>query len=283
MGVSFGRPLGWIAAIGVGASMLTGLGCSGATDASHEPGTIRQAECVTCHATERKTALNPPHDSLPTTCQDCHSEREWVPAVSTSIHTPLPTSCVTCHENEPRPQTSFHAQVVETECASCHRNYPDWTQANFLHAPVPRACLDCHADRRPDTPTHQALQGQGDCASCHIVADWTLTDPAELHTPLPASCVTCHENDQQPQTIFHTQVDETECASCHSNYPDWTQADFLHAPVPGTCNSCHDDLRPTTPTHQSAAGLGDCASCHVVDDWATTDPAAIHTPLPTSC
>ena len=177
----------------------------------------------------------------------------------------------------------FHTQVFETECASCHRSYPDWTPADFLHAPVPRTCLDCHADLRPDTPTHQAPQGQGDCASCHIVTDWTITDPATLHALLPASCVTCHENDPQPQTIFHTQLFDTECASCHRNYPDWTQTDFLHAPVPGTCNACHSDLRPATQTHQSAAGLGDCAGCHVVTDWATTDPAAIHTPPPASC
>jgi NAD-dependent SIR2 family protein deacetylase len=259
------------------------VACTGSSSPAHEPGTVRQAECITCHEADHKSARDPPHDSLPTTCQDCHSERQWVPGDSSTIHAPLRESCGTCHQSDPQPQTIFHTQLFDTECASCHRSYPGWTPADFLHAPVPRTCLDCHADLRPDTPTHQAPQGQGDCASCHIVTDWTITDPATIHALLPASCVACHENDPQPQTIFHTQVFDTECASCHRNYPDWTQTDFLHAPVPGTCGACHSDLRPATQTHQSAAGLGDCAGCHVVTDWATTDPAAIHTPPPASC
>ncbi|MFZ1866084.1 MAG: hypothetical protein WAU39_17820, partial [Polyangiales bacterium] len=209
----------------VGASALIGVGCSGDTGASHEPGTVRQAECITCHEADRKGALSPPHDSLPTTCQDCHSEHQWIPALSTTIHTPLPASCLTCHEDEPRPETIFHTQMLEPECARCHRSFPDWTRADFLHAPVPETCNACHSDLRPDTPTHQSAAGQGDCASCHIVTDWSVTDPAELHTPLPASCSTCHQNEQREQTVFHTQVLEPECASCHQNYPDWTQAD----------------------------------------------------------
>ncbi|MGB8224464.1 MAG: hypothetical protein WCF10_17865, partial [Polyangiales bacterium] len=126
MRLSSRRMLGSLAAFGVGVSVCIGVGCSGPTSASHEPGTIRQAECVTCHEVDRKQALNPPHDDLPATCQDCHSEDQWVPALSSTIHTPLPASCVTCHQNEPRTQTLFHTQVIETECVSCHRSYPDW-------------------------------------------------------------------------------------------------------------------------------------------------------------
>jgi NAD-dependent SIR2 family protein deacetylase len=262
---------------------LAGTGCSDAANTSHEPGVVRQAECLSCHESDLKAVLSPPHDTLPTTCQDCHTESQWIPAASTAIHTPLPASCVTCHENDPQPETIFHTQVFEPECASCHRNYPGWAPADFLHAPVPGSCNECHSDLRPTTPSHQSAAGLGDCARCHIVDDWAVTDVAALHAPLPASCKTCHQSEPRQSTIFHTQVVEPECASCHRSYPDWTQVDFLHEPVPGTCNACHSNLRPATPTHQSAAGLGDCAGCHVVNDWKLADPKTLHTPLPAAC
>jgi hypothetical protein len=132
---------------------LAGTGCSDAANTSHEPGVVRQAECLSCHESDLKAVLSPPHDTLPTTCQDCHTESQWIPAASTAIHTPLPASCVTCHENDPQPETIFHTQVFEPECASCHRNYPGWAPADFLHAPVPGSCNECHSDLRPTTPS----------------------------------------------------------------------------------------------------------------------------------
>ena len=35
---------------------------------------------MSCHESERESAVNPPHQTLSTSCQDCHSERQWVPA-----------------------------------------------------------------------------------------------------------------------------------------------------------------------------------------------------------
>ena len=85
--------------------------------------------CISCHETERKSAVNPPHESLPTTCQDCHSEGHWVPAELSFGH--------------PWPLEGAHARSL---CANCHVGEPPVYQG------TPRVCVGCHQSDYDNSP-----------------------------------------------------------------------------------------------------------------------------------
>jgi len=239
----------WLAAV---MALVVGTSCTAASGSTHEPGVVRQAQCISCHEAERKSAIAPPHETLPATCQDCHSEDHWVPAELAFDH--------------PWPLEGAHAQAL---CASCHVGDPPVYQA------TPRLCVGCHQadyDNSP-APGHDAFPTT--CQDCHSTEQWvpalsTLDHPWPLEgAHAQAACQSCHIGN--PPVYQGTP---TLCVVCH-------QADYDSSPYPGhsdfptTCEGCHTTAAWTPATGgahpenafpiQSGAHSryqNDCAWCH---------------------
>jgi hypothetical protein len=270
---------------------FTAMGCTEASSTSHEPGVVRQEKCINCHEAERKSAISPPHDSLPSTCQDCHSEGHWIPAELAFGH--------------PWRLDGAHARAL---CASCHVGDPP------VYEGTPRLCSGCHQadyDASPE-PGHDAFPTS--CESCHSTEQWspalsTLDHPWPLdgahaqaaclgchvgappvYQGTPTVCVGCHQADYDNSTFPGHEAFATTCADCHSD-DAWTPALFEHAwPLEGahagaSCSSCHigdPPVYPGTPTlcvgcHQSDYDSSPyqghdnfpitCQDCHSTDAW----------------
>ncbi len=224
---------------------LGATGCTGAGNSTHEPGVVRQAQCMSCHESERESAVNPPHQTLPTSCQDCHSERQWVPAEFAMGHS--------------WPLEGEHARTL---CTSCHVGEPP------LYQGTPKLCIGCHQDdydRSPE-PGHDGFPTS--CEGCHSTEAWvpalsTLEHPWLLDgAHAQASCLGCHVGD--PAVYEGTP---TDCAGCH-------RADYENSPFPGhdtfptTCQDCHtnDNWIPALFEHswplEGAHAQTECSGCH---------------------
>ena len=264
------------------ATQLAAAGCTEGSGTSHKPGVVRQQECISCHETERKSAANPPHESLPTTCQDCHSEGHWVPAELSFGH--------------PWPLEGAHARSL---CASCHVGEPP------VYQDTPQACVGCHQDdydRSPE-PGHDAFPTT--CQDCHSTEQWvpalsTLDHPWPLegahaqatclgchvgnppvYKGTPTDCLGCHQDDYDNSAFEGHGAFPTTCLDCHTN-DQWIPAQFDHSwPLDGahaqaTCSGCHTG----TPAVYEGTST-DCVDCHQSD----YDGSAYlgHSDFPTTC
>jgi hypothetical protein len=255
MRVRVRRPGSLLAAMVLLATQLAATGCTDVSDTSHEPGVVRQQKCLSCHEAERKSAVHPPHGSLPTTCQDCHSEGHWVPAELSSGH--------------PWPLEGEHARSL---CASCHVGEPP------VYEGTPTLCVGCHQDDYDLSPApgHDAFPTT--CEGCHSTEQWVPALSALDH-PWPldgahaqVSCLGCHVG-----TPPVYQGASTVCVGCH-------QSDYDNSPYPGhsdfatTCENCHTTTAWTPATGgkhpedafpiESGAHSkyrDDCVSCHNSD------------------
>jgi hypothetical protein len=243
---------------------------------------INQDDCFTCHVEDRRLALNPPHDSLPTTCQDCHSSNQWVPALRAFAHSwPLQgahadTECASCHVGDP----AVYAGTT-TECVGCHQDDYDSSPAPG-HDTFPTTCKDCHSNDAW-TPALASLEhpwpllgahAQASCLRCH------LGDPP-VYAGTATNCVGCHQGDYNHSPFPGHETFPTTCADCHGNQ-SWVPASFDHAwPLQGahaqaSCQSCHFGNPPVydgTPTT--------CVGCHQ-DDYDRS-PFPGHDTFPTTC
>lgn len=268
--------------LGVLFVQLTGTGCTAIGGATHEPGVVRQAQCISCHEAERKSAINPPHESLPTTCQDCHSEGQWVPAELAFGH-PWPLEgaharalCASCHIGDPAVY-----QGTPSVCVDCHQADYDSSPAPG-HDAFPTTCENCHSTEEwapaLSTPDHpwplEGAHAQATCLGCHV------GDPP-VYGGTPTVCVGCHQADYDNSGFpGHTAFPAT-CEGCHTN-DKWVPALFEHAwPLEGahaqaSCSTCHVG---DPPVHQGTPTL--CVGCHQTDYDNSQFPG--HSDFPTTC
>jgi len=258
------------------------VSCAGGGSATHEPGVVRQEKCISCHMIDRKSAINPPHDSLPTTCQDCHTQRHWIPSEMALGH--------------PWLLEGAHARTV---CASCHVGNPP------VYGGTPRECVGCHQadyDRSP-APGHQAFPTT--CEGCHSTEHWvpalsTLDHPWPLegahaqatclgchvgdppvYQGTPKVCVACHRADYDGSPFPGHETFPTTCQDCHTN-DAWTPAQFDHpwplegAHVQASCSSCHVGNPPIYEGTSTS-----CVDCHRADYDRSPYPG--HSNFPTTC
>jgi len=271
-----------LAAAAISIVLRVGTGCSAAPSATHEPGVVRQAQCVSCHETEWKSAVAPPHETLPTTCQDCHSEDHWVPAELSFGHSwPLEGAharalCASCHVGEP---PVF--QGTPRLCVGCHQ--PDYdNSAAPGHDAFPTTCQDCHSTEQwvpaLSTLDHpwplEGAHAQASCLGCHV-------GNPPVYKGTPTVCVGCHQADYENSAFPGHAGFPTTCQDCHSN-DQWVPALFEHAwPLEGahaqaSCSSCHTG---NPPVHQGTPTL--CVGCHQ-DDYDNS-PYPGHSDFPTTC
>ena len=161
-------------------------------------------------------------DNTPITCQDCHTQNSYDPALvdCTTCHTALDTpfmaehdkqfgsDCLACHDGVDRLAQFDHALFFvldgahhTTDCQDCHQER--------IFQGTPRECSQCHAE-----PALHTGQFGLDCTRCHTTTAW---EPAQLtyHTfPLDHgesnnSCDTCHNQSYAEYT----------CYTCHEHSP----------------------------------------------------------------
>ena len=187
-------------------------------------------ECITCHRTDFTSAQNPPHQTFPVDCSQCHNMNSWASAnfnhnvvfPLTGAHATLPcTQCHTgnnfaarratcngCHMADYNGTTNpNHAQAAfPTDCSLCHSTI-NWSGATFNHsttafpltgAHVTVACAQCHVNNNYTTvPTN--------CDACHLTEYNQTTNPNHAQAGFPLNCALCHSTTQldrrRPSTI----------------------------------------------------------------------------------
>lgn len=236
--------------------------------------------CVGCHQANYNGTTDPNHiaEQFPTTCEACHSESGWKPAVYDhdqywplqgkhatatcaschvgGVYAGTPKQCVACHQTEYDGTTDpNHATSgFGTSCETCHDTV-DWNNANFDHNQVwplvgahtvpPRTCESCHANGYANTPTQ--------CVGCHQ-SDYNATsDPKHSTSGFGTSCETCHDtvrwengnfNHESKFPIASGKHRNFACGDCHKNQNNYS--DF-------TCTGCHTgehNLQEMNQEHQ---------------------------------
>jgi Cytochrome c7 and related cytochrome c len=230
-------------------------------------------DCVGCHQGSFDTANNPSHKGFPTTCNTCHSDMGWVPAVASGNavgHPWFPLAnkhanlmCATCHTKGYQPGNT------PTDCVGCHQMNYD-TANNPPHVGLPTTCATCHTDVgwMPSTFAHPwPLDGKhttAPCASCH-------TGSPPRYAGTPTACVDCHLANFQSSTFPGHNTFPQTCADCHSTTA-WTGASASAHPEanfpiktgshsnPGiVCSDCH-----IAALGSPVAGKNtDCVHCHL--------------------
>jgi hypothetical protein len=282
MGVINGRLAGLLVAIGMFISPFAAMGCTAVGSDTHEPGMIRQEKCLSCHETERKSAVSPPHESLPTTCQDCHSEGHWVPA-ELSVGHPWPLEgaharslCASCHVGEPPVY-----QGTPTLCVGCHQaDYDNSPEPG--HDAFPTTCEGCHSTEQwvpaLSTLDHpwplEGAHAQASCLGCHV-------GNPPVYEGTPTVCVGCHQADYDNSAFEGHDAFPTTCQECHTN-DKWVPAQFDHSwPLEGAhaqaaCSSCHTG---DPAVYEGAPTV--CVGCHQSD--YDNSPYLGHSDFPTTC
>lgn len=250
-------------------------------------------DCFSCHETDFNAATDPVHDEFPITCQDCHRESAWQPALfdhnqtrfplrgahrtvdcatcHTAGYAGTPLDCFSCHAADYRGATDPDHGSFPTSCESCHSETA-WQPATFDHSQTAFplrgahravACADCHRSGYSGTPT--------DCFSCHAQDYQGAKDPD--HTGFPKTCQDCHsESAWQPASFDHNKTAfpltgahrTLDCQACHS---------AGYAGTPTRCVDCHraDYDSTTNPNHQAAGFPTSCQNCHNTSDWHDAD------------
>jgi len=105
--------------------------------------------CVACHAGDYAAAGNPNHvaQSLPKTCEICHSTAAWKPATSIDHAFPIATgkhklACAKCHE-DPSNYKAF--TCISAGCHLASKTNQKHTKVNG-YTYTSAACLKCHPD-----------------------------------------------------------------------------------------------------------------------------------------
>ncbi|MEW6072945.1 MAG: hypothetical protein AB1726_10200 [Planctomycetota bacterium] len=178
---------------------LTGAHRTLACEACHAGGvfTGTPTDCYACHADDYAAAADPNHVALnfPTSCEQCHSTRDWNDAVFD--HAGIASGCVDCHLDDYQATTDpdHAASGFPTTCEDCH-NTQNWNDATFDH----------------DFPIDSGPHGSLDCADCHL-------DPGNFAT---FSCTHCHEHRQSEADSEHQDVENYvwESSACYNCHPD---------------------------------------------------------------
>jgi hypothetical protein len=266
----------WIAiacAVGIAAAFACGR-----TEDVHDSSDAKGKPCLSCHTGAYTAARNPVHvDRLPTTCQDCHSTKGWVPTTATD-HPWWPiqnkhvgVSCTACHTK------GFRAGDTPKDCVGCHRKDYEGAPLHFPNGveTYPLDCAMCHADTgfKPSTFKHPwELVGRHivtPCASCH-----KGTPPTYKGTP--TDCYACHQADfdqrAPAKNPSHTTFPKT-CLNCHlmSGWVQGPPLSGLHpeASFPLTTGKHADPRIACLDCHKLEKGpaMGgantDCVNCHL--------------------
>jgi Cytochrome c7 and related cytochrome c len=120
---------------------------------------VKKPDCASCHMSEFLGVRHPPHKGAkPTSCEVCHTQISWHPAVL----------------DHPWPLTGKHEK---TDCLKCHTGDPPKTKGTS------KKCYACHAAEydKPPFADHNLLQKT--CEDCHTTTDWKNLVPHPIWPP----------------------------------------------------------------------------------------------------
>jgi hypothetical protein len=205
------------------AALLSLAGCSfhdtppGLTEVSQQSG------CVTCHREEYLATSQPPHQNMfPETCENCHLNTDWRPAlegghpearfqIQSGPHGGA--RCLDCHDLATMLPS---AMGQNTHCIDCHGEH-DESQANGQHrnipgyaftSSMPNFCLTCHPNGR---------------AGMHPEAKFPTTGPHDM------PCADCHNYQLGPST----GGGNVDCIGCHTGEHSLKRMNEKHQGVGG--------------------------------------------------
>lgn len=205
----------------------------------HAPNTqdIDEHDCGACHLRHYQLTSAPVHPGrFPTTCDDCHVTRGWVPALE-GLH----------------PDGAFPIRSgahVSSRCLECHRlgQGPSQDGANTV-------CIVCHTEPA-SAPPHAGIPeyvfdpaAPHFCLSCHPAG--TAGHP-EDRFPIASGahempCTDCHRRELGPDGAGNTS-----CTGCHTGEHARGRTDDQHDEAngyqwsdsnPHFCLECHPDGR----------------------------------------
>jgi nitrate/TMAO reductase-like tetraheme cytochrome c subunit len=260
-------------------------------------------ECFSCHENEYNNSTNPNHiaASFPTTCEDCHSTVDWIPAtfdhdgqyfpIYTGKHSEAWTqcidchvvpadysvfSCIDCHEHNQQEMDDKHQGVegyiyASSECFACHPTGEkegsfDHSLSNFpltgAHTTI--QCIDCHESGYTGTSL--------ECVACHQTDFDNTTNPNHQTLALSTECESCHTTDPNWQPALFPQHNQVyELLGAHLQIANDCAAchngDYNNTPT--VCFGCHEDAynNATNPNHVAAGISNECEQCHNFDAW----------------
>ena len=236
------------------------------------------SDCFSCHQADFEGATEPDHRAFPVTCEDCHGETAWEPAIFDHAAFPLlgahaVAACEDCH-------AAGYAGTPR-DCFSCHRaDFEGATDPD--HGGFPTTCEECHGQTSWDSADFNHAQSGFPLRGAHAAADCQDCH-AGGYAGTPSDCFACHQADFQGADDPDHQGFPTTCEDCHGETA-WEPADFDHNqtafPLDGShrglsCQACHRGGYAGTPT--------DCYACHQADYDAANDPDHLAAGFPTTC
>lgn len=246
-------------------------------------------DCQSCHLDYHKGAFV--HTPGGTNCQNCHTQRSWVPStfglirhnktafVLTGAHAAVP--CYSCHRAPANPNGRLKFHMPDTKCESCHEK--DNPHGRIVVNSKVQTCSDCHTttswkdqNKIPfdHSSTGFALTGRHAviaCTDCHK-PEGTGNNKRIVFTGLEKTCRSCHANDSPHQNQFHSSVIGEACNNCHDTQ-SFQLTSFDHSrtrfPLTGAhanlaCQSCHKTVKgPNGVAFVRYYPLSTkCESCH---------------------
>ncbi|QQR88586.1 MAG: hypothetical protein IPJ88_09995 [Myxococcales bacterium] len=229
------------AAVGHGLVLSAALVLSSCQSSHGNEVSVSRNDCVVCHLPDYQATTTPAHDGLfPTTCGDCHTQSEWIPAKA--------------FNHEWFPLENAHAEVA---CATCHVN-------GYEPGATPNTCVGCHLDDYNSStfPGHQDFPTT--CENCHTTVAWKPANggnhpenafPIERGAHSGIVCLDCHNNSLPAP--FNTPImgANADCVGCHTGEHALSSMNGKHSDV-----SQYTNYRDNPPTGYAQHNF--CLICH---------------------
>ncbi len=260
---------------------------------------VAPGSCQSCHNGTHSTGKPSNHVQTAASCDSCHRQTAWSPAMGFDHSGVVTGTCNTCHgagRATGKPAAHMPTKAGQS-CDDCHKSFSVWRPTAWNHAQMATTgqCASCHsgsyppADGRPANHVPYASIGSmaaANCDACHkgSFSSWAN---GRVHTnfAVAGSCAGCHTGAfasavGKPNTAVHNGV--TNCESCH-NTSGWAGAKVDHATFTAAtnCASCHNGATATgKPAAHMPTGSAGCLSCHSVSPAGWKPSKWTHTQMP---
>lgn len=177
----------------------------GAHSKNISPAEVRNATCLTCHASSAARANWPgsEHETQGVACTNCHNIH--APDQKVLMKATQAEVCFTCHKDQraqvhrvsahPLAVTSL-ASVPKMVCSDCHNPHGSTGPTLMIKNSVNETCFTCHAEKRGPFLWEHAPVTES-CTNCHTPHG--STNAPLLKTRQPWLCQDCHSGDHANQ------------------------------------------------------------------------------------
>jgi predicted CXXCH cytochrome family protein len=219
---------------------IVGRGVAGEEPAEHpyiEPGQIKSATCLMCHASKQEGKFV--HPAIAMGCESCHQVSSEHETTAITLVAPPGKLCAKCHElKEAR---VVHGPYKNVQCVICHNPHSSEFPAN-TRAETNTLCLSCHGVDRPSVKVNAATQtvdllgGQTlNLAEYRRAPKISLDPTGRFGHPW-----TGHPVAERPDPL--RPGEKMSCLSCHTPHTS-DLVERIRTPAkgkPDICDACHE-------------------------------------------